>query len=99
MEPIQAEPLPTPPKRASLLFQLTAFSSVLFIVTVLALVATVFGDQAAPAAKQLNRHAGKLIVIEVAATLLLGFAAMTQDRRQTLAECDEDRTVPKSEDE
>lgn len=83
----QSEPTPQPlPKRASVLFQLTAMSAVLFIVTVLALVATVFGDPSAPAARKLNQNAGKLIAIEVAATLLLGLAAMTQDRRQTLSE-------------
>ena len=66
------------------MFRLSAVSAVVFIMTVLALVATVFADQTAPATKWLNRNAGRLIAGEVAATLLLGFAAMTQDRRQTL---------------
>ena len=93
MEPEQTESRPQhSPKRASVLFQLTAFSSVLFIMTVLAMVAAVFGDQSAPAAKQFNRHVGKIIATEVGATLLLGFAAMTQDRRQTLA--DREKTPP-----
>lgn len=100
MNPSQSEPTPQPPpKRASVLFQLTAMSAVLFIVTVLALVATVFGDQSAPAAKQLNRNAGKLIAIEVAATLLLGFAAMTQDRRQTLTEQEQLHSESSAKDE
>ncbi len=83
--------------RASVLFQLSAVSAVVFIVTVLALVATVFGDQAAPGTKWLNRNAGRLIAGEVAATLLLGFAAMTQDRRQTLRTRDEAESASKSE--
>ncbi len=92
MEPEQTESRPeSSPKRASILFQLTAFSSVLFIMTVLAMIATVFGDQSAPAAKHFNRHVGKVIAIEVGATLLLGFAAMTQDRRQTLTERDKNQ--------
>ena len=82
---------------ASVLFQLTAVSAVVFIVTVLALVATVFGDQAAPGTKWLNRNAGRLIAGEVAATLLLGFAAMTQDRRQSLCKRDEADSASKSE--
>ena len=91
----QPEPTPQPAsKRASLLFQLSALSAVVFIVTVLALVAMVFGDQSAPATKWLNRNAGKLIAAEVAATLLLGFAAMTQDRRQTLREQPEEVSDP-----
>ncbi len=94
MDQDQTEPTPyPPPKRASILFQLTACSSVLFIMTILAMVASVFGDQSAPAAKQFNRHVGKIIAFEVGATLLLGFAAMTQDRRQTLAEREKNQPV------
>lgn len=94
MDQDQTEPTPhPPPKRASILFQLTACSSVLFIMTILAMVASVFGDQSAPAAKQFNRHVGKIIAIEVGATLLLGFAAMTQDRLQTLAEREKNQPV------
>ena len=91
MNPPQSNDVPpSTPKRVSLLFQLTAAAAVLFIITVLAMVATVFGDPTAPAAKQLNQNAGKLIAIEVGAIMLLGFAAMTQDRRQTLRERKDD---------
>ncbi len=79
-EPI-AQP---PPKHAGLLFQLTAFSAAAFGVTVLAFVATTFGDVRAPATKWFNQHVGTLIAVEVVATLLLGLAAMIQDRVPTL---------------
>ena len=75
--------------RTSVLFRLSAVSAVVFIMTVLALVATVFADQSAPATKWFNRNAGRAIAGEVVVTLLLGFAAMTQDRRQTLQRRDE----------
>ncbi|HLQ46089.1 MAG TPA: hypothetical protein VK137_15215, partial [Planctomycetaceae bacterium] len=94
----QTEPTSQPgPKRANVLFQLSVLSAVVFIVTVLAQVATVFGDQSAPATKWLNQNAGKLIAAEVVATLLLGFAAMSQDRRQTLRERDQTDSASKSE--
>jgi hypothetical protein len=65
-------------------FQLVAFSSALFIVTILALVASVFGDERAPMARFLDRHIGRILAIEVAGILLTGFLALFVDRRQTL---------------
>lgn len=65
-------------------FFLAAFSSALFIVTILALVASVFGDERAPLARLLDQFAGRLIGCEVAAILVTGFLAMFIDRRQTL---------------
>jgi hypothetical protein len=79
-EPI-AQP---PPKRAGLLFQLTALSAAAFGVTVLIFVATTFSDARAPATKWFHQHVGTLIAVEVVATLLLGLAAMIQDRVWTL---------------
>jgi membrane protein DedA with SNARE-associated domain len=80
-----------PPKRAGLLFQLTALSGAAFGVTILAFVATTFGDARAPATKWFNQHVGTLIAVEVVATLLLGLAAMIQDRTRTLKEEMKDR--------
>jgi hypothetical protein len=65
-------------------FPLAAFCSVLFIITILALVASVFGDPRAPLARVLDQYAGRLIGGEVAAILLTGFLALFIDRRQTL---------------
>lgn len=72
------------PKPASLLFRLTAVAAVVFVVTVLALIAIVIGNSHSPGAVWLNRNAGSLFAVEVAAILGLGFAAMAQDRKQTL---------------
>lgn len=65
-------------------FQLAAFSSVLFIVTILALVASVFGDERAPMARFLDRYIGRILAVEVVAILLTGFLALFIDRRQML---------------
>lgn len=64
-------------------FPLAAISSALFIVTILALIASVFGDPQAPVAQLLDRYAGRLITCEVTLILLTGFLAMFVDRRQT----------------
>ena len=75
-----------PPQPASLLFRLSAVAAGVFGVTILALIAVVIGDSQSPGARWLNRHAGSIFAVEVAAILVLGFAAMAQDRRQTLRE-------------
>ena len=84
-----------PPKPASLLFRLSAVAAGVFGVTILALIAVVIGDSQSPGARWLNRHAGSIFAVEVAAILVLGFAAMAQDRRQTLRE-QSDVTPPES---
>lgn len=76
------------PKPASLLFRLTAVAAGVFVVTILALIAVVIGNSQTPGARWLNRHAGSVFAIEVGAILSLGFAAMAQDRKQTLREQD-----------
>jgi hypothetical protein len=65
-------------------FPLAAFCSALFIITILALVASVFGDPRAPLARLLDQYGGRLIAGEVAATLVTGLVAMAVDRRQSL---------------
>ena len=67
-------------------FPLAVFCSGLFVVTILALLASVFGDPQAPLARLLERYAGRLIAGEVAAILLSGFLALAVDRRQALRE-------------
>lgn len=89
------------PKPASLLFRLTAVAAGVFVVTILALIAIVIGNSHSPGAVWLNRNAGSLFAVEVTAILGLGFAAMAQDRRQTLRQQGEDDpspTTPPSED-
>ncbi len=74
------------PQPASLLFRLTAVAAGAFGVTILALIAIVIGNSQSPGARWLNRHAGSVFAVEVGAILGLGFAAMAQDRRQSLRE-------------
>ncbi len=83
--------LPTtePPPHTSLLFRLTAIAGIVFVVTILALIAIVIGNSQSPGARWLNRNAGSLFAVEVAAILVLGYAAMAQDRKQTLRQRDE----------
>ena len=73
-----------PAPSRNLFFPLAALSSLLFIVTILALVASVFGDERAPLARLLDRYIGRILAVEVAAILITGFLAMFVDRRQTL---------------
>jgi hypothetical protein len=76
--------MPDAPRPRNPFFQLAVFCSGLFIVTILALLASVFGDPQAPLARLLDRFAGRLIAGEVAAILLTGFLALSVDRRQAL---------------
>jgi len=65
-------------------FPLAAFCSALFIITILAMLASVFGDERAPLAQLFDRYAGRLIAGEVVAILATGFLALYIDRRQAL---------------
>ena len=66
-------------------FPLAAFSAGLFIITILAMLASVFGDPQAPLARLFDQYAGRLIAGEVIATLVTGFLALLVDRIQTLS--------------
>ena len=76
--------MPDPARSRNPFFPLAVFSAGLFIVTILALLASVFGDPQAPLARLLDRYAGRLIAGEVVATLAIGFLALAVDRLQTL---------------
>ena len=65
-------------------FPLAALSAGLFIITILAMLASLFGDPQAPMAQLFDRYAGRLITGEVVATLATGFLALLVDRLQTL---------------
>ena len=79
-----------PGSPASLLFRLIVPVCAIFILTILAMIATLFGDPRAPIAQWLERHGNTLLAIEFAATLGLSILAMTIDRIRTL------RTTPKT---
>lgn len=67
-----------------ILFQLTAFASTAFIITILAMVAMLLGDPMAPVAVWFNQQGTVVMVVEVVAIIILGLAAMTADRKETL---------------
>jgi hypothetical protein len=78
------ERMSDPESRRNPFFPLVVISSAAFVVTILALVATVFGDERAPLARLFDRYAGRLIGGEVVVILLTGLLALVVDRRQAL---------------
>ena len=68
------------------LFQLTAASTMAFVVTILAMVSMTLGDPTAPVNLWFDKHGGTLMLVEVIGNVLFGLAAMTADRRETLRE-------------
>lgn len=86
--------MPDPARPRNLFFPLAALASALFIITILALVAGVFGDSRAPLAQLLDRYAGRLLSGEVAAILITGFLAMFVDRRQTKRSQQDSKQAP-----
>lgn len=66
-----------------ILFHLTAIAATAFVITILAMVAMVLGDPVAPVNLWFNQHGMTVLLIEVAAVVLLGLAAMTADRRES----------------
>jgi hypothetical protein len=76
-KPAAPQPGPT---RPGWWFQLAALSAALFVVTVLALIATVFADPRAPVNQWLNANAGWLMLVEVVAIVVFGVGAMWRDQ-------------------
>ena len=72
-----------PAPRANPFFSLVIVAGGLFVVTILAAVATMFGEETSPLNQSLDRHLGVVLAVEVAATLLFGLLAMTIDGRET----------------
>lgn len=73
-----------PGSPAGLLFRLIIPATALFVITILAVIACVFGDPRAPAAKWLDQYANLLLTIEFGMIIALALAAMTVDRIRTL---------------
>jgi len=69
---------------ASLLFRLIVPVCALFILTILALIASVFGDPRAPVSQWLDRHGTQILLYELVAIVVLILLAMTVDRIRTL---------------
>lgn len=68
------------------LFHVTAGATTAFIVSVLAMVATLFGDPAAPINGWINDYGAIVLMVEIAAIGVFGFAAMANDARVTRLE-------------
>ena len=66
----------------NLFFRMAAGLVLVFVVTIFALIAILFGDPAAPVAKFLDQYGMQLIVVEMIAILVTGALAMTIDRWQ-----------------
>lgn len=72
--------MPASRRGPGVLFHATAAATGLFVVSVLAMVATLFGDPAAPVNQWINAHGAILLVGEVIAIAVLGVAAMANDQ-------------------
>lgn len=73
--------------RVNVFFRIAAGLVGMFVITIFALIAVLFGDPAAPMARFLDRFGMQLIVGELCAILIIGTLAMTVDRnsRQEIA--------------
>jgi hypothetical protein len=72
------------PFGVNLFFRIAAGMVLVFVITIFALIAILFGDPAAPVAKWLDQNGMRLIIGEMCAILVTGALAMTVDRRQAL---------------
>jgi hypothetical protein len=72
---------PRPSGRVNVFFRMAAILVALFVMTIFALIAIMFGDPAAPVAMWLDRYGMQLIIGEMCAILIVGTLAMTVDRR------------------
>lgn len=81
---------------ASLLFRLIIPVTAVFIVTVLSLIAVLFGDQRAPIAQFLDKYGNTLLLWEFVIVMVLSFLAMAWDRRQILKAMRERDSSPES---
>ncbi|MEZ6059763.1 MAG: hypothetical protein R3C19_05325 [Planctomycetaceae bacterium] len=67
-----------------LLFRLIVPATAVFVVTILATIACLFGDPRAPVARWFEAHVNKLLLGELVAVVVLSLLAMTVDRIRTL---------------
>ena len=73
-----------PGSPAGLLFRLIVPATALFVVTILASIACLFGDPRAPVAKWFEAHVNTLLIGELVVVVVLTLLAMTVDRIRTL---------------
>ncbi len=80
--------------RPSLLFRLVIPATVIFILTILALIASLFGDPRAPVSQWLEAHGNSLLIWEFIVVLVVALLAMTIDRWRYLHGIEEDPVMP-----
>ncbi len=73
-----------PQTKPTLFFRLIVPATVVFIMTILALIAALFGDPSAPVSIWLDANGNKLLAWEFCIVLALAFLAMGIDRSRTL---------------
>ena len=79
-----------PPRtKPTLFFKLVIPATVVFIATILALIACLFGDPDAPVNQWLDANGNSLLFWEFIAVVVLSILAMTIDRIRTLRGIDE----------
>jgi hypothetical protein len=69
-------------------------ATVVFILTILALIASLFGDPRAPVSQWLEAHGDALLIWEFVIVLAAGLLAMIVDRWRTLHGIEETRVLP-----
>ncbi|GAB5439829.1 MAG: hypothetical protein Fues2KO_01780 [Fuerstiella sp.] len=89
MQPTHQEFMKPPRTKPSLLFRLIVPATSVFIITILALIASVFGDPDAPVSRWLDRNGSSLLLGEFVAVVVLSILAMFVDRMRTLRGQDE----------
>ena len=79
-----------PPRtKPTVFFRLIVPATVVFILTILSLIATLFGNPEAPVAKWLDANGNRLLFVEFVIVVVLSLLAMVVDRRRTLRGIDE----------
>lgn len=79
-----------PVTRPSLFFRLVIPATVVFILTILSLIAALFGDAKAPVSVWLDAHGNQILLWEFVVVVVLSGLAMTIDRWRTLNGIEED---------
>ena len=67
----------------NLFFRLAVFAATVFVVTILAFVAAIFGDPQSPAIRTINNYGGQIIFWEGVLLLVVTVLAMGMDRWQS----------------
>ncbi len=70
----------TPPPPLNIFFRLAVFLGIIFVMTIFAFVAAIFGDPKSPIIRTVNQYGGQIILWEVVALLIVAVMAMMLDQ-------------------